>query len=268
MKYSYNDNAFNKPDEQCCYFLGFLFADGCLSDNGRITINLSNKDVEILENFKKYLETEKPIFFYKKTNSCELSFSNKNILIKLIEYGLTPRKSLTLIFPKNIPNNMMRHFIRGYFDGDGCISKLTGVNTLRLRINFVGTYEFLSTLQTILMNELDINWTKITNMTTNKNTFQLNIKSIKDVESIKHYLYYKSTIYLKRKKRIFFTNIKIKTLNNKTTSKYKNVLYRKRTNSWSIMYYVDKKRIEKSGFKTEKEGYTFLKKMGINNIPI
>ena len=38
----------------------------------------------------------------------------------LIRLGVTPRKSLTLKFPK-IPIKLVNHFIRGYFDGDGCV---------------------------------------------------------------------------------------------------------------------------------------------------
>lgn len=38
----------------------------------------------------------------------------------LFELGLYPNKSLTVNFPK-IPQKYLGHFIRGYFDGDGCI---------------------------------------------------------------------------------------------------------------------------------------------------
>ena len=39
----------------------------------------------------------------------------------LSKLGGTPRKSLTLEFPKFIPKHLMSHFIRGYFDGDGSV---------------------------------------------------------------------------------------------------------------------------------------------------
>ena len=36
----------------------------------------------------------------------------------LIKLGCVPRKSLIITLP-SIPKNLMHHFIRGYFDGDG-----------------------------------------------------------------------------------------------------------------------------------------------------
>lgn len=190
--------------EMCYYFLGFLSADGCLSDNGTISINISNKDIEILNSLKQYLLTDKPIFKIEKTNSCMFSFKNKKIFENLLKFGLTPRKSLTLMFPKNIPENMIRHFIRGYFDGDGCISIIKGKNTTRLRINLVGTYDIIDTIQKKLINSLNIKKTKILGDIDKKNTFQLNIKNNNDIELIKKYLYGDSTIFLTRKRDIFF----------------------------------------------------------------
>jgi hypothetical protein len=261
MKYFYKENAFNDNTEECYYFLGFIFADGCASDKGEIRINLNIKDEEILKNFKNYLQTEKPIFYYNKTNSCALSFGNKKILNTMMSFGLTPRKSLTLKFPNGIPQNMVCHFIRGYFDGDGCVSILKGKNTLRLRINLVGTLEFLSELQNILIKELGINKTEITNITSGKNVYQLNIKNNTDIKKIKKFFYENSTTYLRRKKIIFDTEVDMKILSNTTTSKYKNILYRKKGKSWSILYKLDGKRIEKPGFKSEKDAYAFLTKI-------
>lgn len=37
-------------------------------------------------------------------------------------YGLTNNKSYNAFIPEQqIPNDLIRHYIRGYFDGDGCI---------------------------------------------------------------------------------------------------------------------------------------------------
>lgn len=38
----------------------------------------------------------------------------------LLKLGLYPNKSLTVKFP-DIPQKFINHFVRGYFDGDGCI---------------------------------------------------------------------------------------------------------------------------------------------------
>lgn len=267
MRYNYNINAFNDNTEEMYYFLGFLSADGCLYENGNITININEKDIEILNKLKNYLNTEKPIFFYKKNNSVAFSFGNKKIYNNIVNYGLKPKKSLTLKFPKNIPKNMIHHFIRGYFDGDGCISIINRKTILGLKINIVGTIEFLTELQNHLINELNLTPKKISQINKNKNTYQLNFKSKNDIIKIRNFFYKNANIFLKRKYELFQKEIFLKK-ENTTTSKYKNVCFRKKTKTYSVCYYENNKRKEKSGFNTEHDAYEFLKiKMGLNLTP-
>ena len=260
MKYEYNTNVFLDKSEYCYYFLGFIYADGCLT-NGYLSININNKDIEILERFKTYLNTKKPIYHIEKTNSILFSFKNKKIYETLINYGLTPRKSLITTFPDNIPDDMVHHFIRGYFDGDGCISIINRKTIKGLKINIVGTYEFLNSLQKILITKIGITPKKISQITSNKNTYQLNFKSKSDVLKFKEFIYNGSTIFLNRKKEVFNTNVTIK-IKDTTSSIYKNVCLRKKTKKWSALYYLNKIRKEKSGFLNEYDAYEFLKNNG------
>ena len=56
--------------------------------------------------------------------------------------GCVPNKSLTLTFPSKdiVPSNLLRHFIRGYVDGDGCICV---TKPEKIELNVLGTKEFL-----------------------------------------------------------------------------------------------------------------------------
>jgi hypothetical protein len=265
MRYKYYENAFNDNTEECFYFLGFLSADGCLRKSGEIAININKIDVDILKKLRTYLKTEKPITFIEKTNSCFFSFGNKNIYSNILKYGLTTNKSLTLKFPNNIPDDKLNHFIRGYFDGDGCVSIKKNKNSIRLRINFVGTKEFLEILQFKLIERIDLKKTNISNMTINKNTYQFNIQNKNDVNNMKNFLYYNSNFFLLRKKEKFETDIEFKIGENLKT-KFKNVFFRKRTKTWGITYQNNGKRIEKSGFKTDLDAYNELKKIRDNKL--
>jgi intein/homing endonuclease len=263
MKYKYHQNAFNDLTENCFYFLGFICADGCLKKTGEIAININEKDVIILEKLQQYLQTKKPIYHYNKTKSVMFTFGNKHIFDNVLKFGLTTNKSLTLKFPNNIPDRMVNHFIRGYFDGDGCVSSINRKRTNSLRINIVGTFEFLTDLQRYVSSKTGISHKKISLITKNKNTYQLNYKGKNDIMKIKDFLYYNSNIHLDRKYEIFNIDITTKKIDT-TTSKYKNICYRKKNNKWSSFYYENSKRIEKSGFKTEEDAYNFLKtKMGL-----
>ena len=260
MRYTYNETAFKDNTEKCYYFLGFIYADGCMKDNGEMVINISNKDVALLKSLAEYLETKKPIKYSTSINSCYISITNKIIYNNLLNFGLKPRKSLTNLFPDNIPTNMLCNFIRGYFDGDGCVSFKKGINKNRLRINFVGTYEFLYELQKKLIENIGIKKTKISNVTKDKNTYVFNVQGKLDVDNVKSFFYNQASIFLERKRKIFFTDTSLKNSSNKTTSKYTNVFCRK-NKYWGITYYKNNKRVEKNGFRSEEEAYNMLCKM-------
>src|SRR5437899_2412204 len=121
--YIYNEKCFNNLNQNACYWLGYLYADGNLYINRKkhcYQVDLGSTDKETLLNFIQFLQTNNPIkcrlskqithknFYYIK-------ICNQNITNRLFQLGLIPKKSLTLKFPKNIPNQNIQHFIRGYF---------------------------------------------------------------------------------------------------------------------------------------------------------
>jgi len=127
-KYSLDETMFEKintPNK--AYFLGLLMADGCVSQNQDIIkIALQEKDKQILEDVKTALNIEYPLRYGKScVYSCQgsyiLSLCSLKVKKDLIKLGCNPKKSLTLKFPK-IDKRLFFHFIRGYFDGDGCIT--------------------------------------------------------------------------------------------------------------------------------------------------
>ena len=73
----------------------------------------------------------------------------------LIKQGCVPNKSLILTFPNKhqVPENLINHFIRGYFDGDGSINygirerysvrKKQNIKRLSMNAEFVRTKEML-----------------------------------------------------------------------------------------------------------------------------
>lgn len=84
---------------------------------------------------------------------CRWSVTNKHLWSTLNNLGCVPNKSLILTFPsidifKN--KDLIRHFIRGYFDGDGCFSRTFYKDEVFPKCSFLGTYEFISMVKTIL----------------------------------------------------------------------------------------------------------------------
>lgn len=99
-----------------------------------------------------------------------------------------------LTFPADdqVPKDLIPHFIRGYFDGDGCITS----SKSNIKWSILGTSNFLSSIQDIMVEKLQLNKTKIYKA---KNIYSLEYKGRKQIKTIKEWLYNDATIFLERK---------------------------------------------------------------------
>lgn len=149
-KAQFDEHVFDNIDtEEKAYWLGFIYADGCISDNGSLEIGIIDR--EHLEKFKMFIKSKNPIRIkhYKEYISYNIMNKSKHLRDILISYGCTPRKSLTLKFPNmNIFQNssLVIPFIRGIFDGDGSvgISKQKNYNRPYPRVSLLGTQDIVT----------------------------------------------------------------------------------------------------------------------------
>lgn len=109
------------------YVLGFLYADGSLEDASYIRgkyVRVTNTDRDRIVAIKSLLDSEHTIVQHDKGGNYKrrylLRIGNSKIYERLVTLGLTPHKSLTMKFPK-VPIRYLGAFVRGYFDGDGCV---------------------------------------------------------------------------------------------------------------------------------------------------
>ena len=121
-----NYDFFNSIDsKEKAYVLGFWCADGYMTIPKQckttFSIGFSSCDFEHLELIKSLIECEHPIK-KRKDNSYRIDIGNKTLGKSLINLGFDTNKSLTAKYPI-IPNKFDSHFIRGVFDGDGCITR-------------------------------------------------------------------------------------------------------------------------------------------------
>ena len=168
-KYSIDENYFNKINrEDKAYFFGLLLTDGTIDGqkkNKRIIISLDKKDSHILKTFNRYLKTKKPVSYTKRKvrkykyytyparEYCTLNISNVKMHTDIIKLGLKPNKTKTVKFPSNkiIPHRLMRHFIRGVFDGDGSVFHKKYSYGIAKSLAFVsGSFLFMKSFQRYL----------------------------------------------------------------------------------------------------------------------
>lgn len=230
-KYVCNSNYFQDINtEDKAYWLGFLYADGYvrLKDNrsGELKLKLKKLDRYHIELFNKYLSSNyliKDSISKVKvddiihTSECSsLSIYNTKLVKDLFSHGCLNNKSFKIKMP-DIPNNLIRHFIRGYFDGDGCISSY---KTSEQSINITsGSLLFIENLKEIFNS---INMNKNIKIKGTDKYYSLTYGSHSDLITFYKYIYYDSTVYLKRKKYKFDHII---SNSFKMGIKYKNTIY-------------------------------------------
>lgn len=120
-----DENYFKRIDtEQKAYWLGLLYADGNVYESKGVTqITLQNEDGYLLYKLAECLQYDGKLYS-DRGKYTKLIIHSIKMMNDLIKLGCVPRKSLILKFPteEQVPKELQRHFIRGYFDGDGCIA--------------------------------------------------------------------------------------------------------------------------------------------------
>lgn len=145
-------------------YLGFILADGAILDSRKssrtcyLTISICDKN--LLEQIKKTINSNHPIQTispakisirgkpYVSSKKYKLRIGNKALFQDLINLGVRPRKSLAMTHPF-IPSQYYNFFLRGYFDGDGCVyvSKKGKNANKEMKVIFTsGTKQFLENL--------------------------------------------------------------------------------------------------------------------------
>lgn len=216
--YSCNENFFALIDtEEKAYWLGFMYADGyiqskCKDNNRRVGLSLSISDIDHLHKFKDSLESNHEIKIYKTGNKsysagteyCRIIITEEKMVKDLISHGCVEHKTNITTFPSEdiVPQHLQRHFIRGYFDGDGSIwrSLAKNANIKTYSIDFCGTDNFLSGLMNVLIQENVINREYKFNKRKEEqivSCFRFGGNS--QVKRFCEYIYNDSTIYLQRK---------------------------------------------------------------------
>lgn len=194
-----NSNYFYNIDtEEKAYWLGFILADGNINEERFVLkIDLNIQDKEHLKKFANLFDKEVKEFsrFDERTKKtyhgvCFI-VSNKYFVTGLLKQGVTSRKSYNLdsnIF-SNIPDRLKRHFIRGYFDGDG--------TTDGRRISFVScSKSFLTDLGDYITDNLQLDGYSAYET---ENSITISWYKKENVNKIKNYFYNDATIYLERK---------------------------------------------------------------------
>lgn len=180
-------------------------ADGYISKNlKKVVLSLAEKEplkkfIECInsnQKFGKYVSKEGHTYY-------SLHVTSKKMVEDLKMYGCINKKTHILKFP-DLPFFLIRHFIRGYFDGDGSIyfDKPKG-NYIRPNVSIVGNEEFLNKMIERL-SFLNLKLTLFTrHKERNNNIRYFRLCGKKVTKSFENYIYSDATVYLERKRNKF-----------------------------------------------------------------
>lgn len=177
-KYPINEDFFDNIDTQeKAYTLGFIYADGCNKFKKRkIVIRMSAVSKNIVEKISALIfknnsnerikeKSEKFSYISKKTGEkvntinkvSELTINSAHMCKALSKLGCVPNKSLILTFPTWLTDpELQRHFIRGFYDGDGGISLNINKEKDKVSARITSTLSFLTTIKQIVKQQLGI----------------------------------------------------------------------------------------------------------------
>lgn len=226
-KYTLNESFFENIDsEEKAYVLGFVYADGNNKTQGSgLMFTLNASDSEILEKIKKALNSDAKILLYeRKDYNCgqcaHIDFNSRKISKDLINKGAPPNKTYKIKFPSFIEEKLLPHFIRGYFDGDGCIwngkrkkmyvkdstCKKGYKNRIVHNVKFTITSNtnFIIGVQNYLVEKIGLKKTKLLYRNkNNKNIATLEYSGRGNIKKLYDFMYTNATIFLERKFKKF-----------------------------------------------------------------
>ncbi len=201
--------------EDKAYFLGLLISDGNVfienesstaNRQASISITLDLKDEYILNAFKQAVKANTSIGHDGR--GCGQVAVRSNLMAQdLSMYGIIPRKTYTTYLPSNIPSNMMRHVIRGIFDGDGSIIAKINPNDTHNRflhaISFCGTHNLMEDLSSYITDKLNLKQKPKVYDYKDKFLSDIKIQNKDDMYVFGEWMYNGSTLFLTRKKEIY-----------------------------------------------------------------
>jgi len=201
---NFNVDYFEKVDsEDKAYFLGFIVADGCVSEKSN-SIKIIQKETDILYEFKKYIKFDGEVFTSKTKDISNITITSSKTKSDLENLGIHSNKTMVVKYP-DIPDNLQNHFMRGVFDGDGCITLRTDKrdNKQRGQVNICsGSHDFIKEYYDKLVKFANLGGKN--KIRCPKGTYYVvDWGSLSDVENIYKFLYKDSIVYLKRKKETF-----------------------------------------------------------------
>lgn len=221
-----DDSFFDTIDTpEKAYWLGFIAADGYVVFNKsersyELGIELASRDEDHLKLFLRSIRSNANINRRSRRNFINDGYDksycmsgvriySKHLASSLIEHGIVQNKTNVLSLPIIDDKSLYRHFIRGFFDGDGSftihkIYSSSGRLHEYAHISFIcKSKKFLTGIQNVLSQNSIVSMIYIDRTS---NAYILQIRRSDDARKFFNYLYCQDCNSFLRRKYIKFFN--------------------------------------------------------------
>ncbi len=193
--YSINQNFFKAWVPESVWLYGWAIGDGSFTGISELKFGISHIDREVLFKFKEVLDSEHPIYDYIERGyklSCVRFFSRTIV------------NDLKQVLYYDVPLEYFNHFLRGFFEAEGCVFWSKNKELLRggsIALTFTqNDYEILDYIRRVLQNKRIV---KGGGIYRNENTWKLHF-SVLDTIPLYRFMYNDcKSMFLKRKKEKF-----------------------------------------------------------------
>lgn len=202
-KYNFDENFFHVIDTpEKAYVFGLLAADGCMNKNGA---RLGMTDKDIVYKVRDVMNHDGKITEVLPTGKMrlpqyKLDMNSVILSADLSKLGFDNKKTTSLKFPSTdiVPANLIRHWIRGFHDGDGSLIAPTPKGN-RYIFKFVGTVDVIRGLERCITDNLNFPVSVFPTTNTKIEMLQLACGTRSYVKKFLDWIYEDSTIHMDRK---------------------------------------------------------------------
>lgn len=242
IHYSKNEDFFEKIDsEEKAYWLGVVASDGHVNlKNNNVKLTLKYIDYDLVFKFAEALDYDGPIKVEDvetvlpsgekcKSKIAQVTICSKKLVSSLVKLGFDNHKTYTLDFDfSNIPQELLKHFLRGYFDGDGTCNITRGPSgKICYHVVCTGSTIMMKKIEDIIKKEINgINTEVFPPKKERPWTSVVRVNGKEWFECFNNYLYKDATIYLYRKYKRYKENMVILDIMKNIDKKNKRVSYR------------------------------------------
>lgn len=217
-RFRYDISFFETIDTEAkAYCLGLLYADGYIDQHAHgIHIQLKAQDADILREMSCLIARGKDLTrpftaMNDPSYGLALQISSAKIKTDLIRLGCVPAKTFKIRLPDLDPE-VMRHFLRGYFDGDGCLHIGRGrskTSEPRATFKVVSCTPFCEDVASYMKTHHDL-YLGVYHPSRNPNVAAYQTGNDETIKHLYRWMYTGATLFMPRKKGLFEAFFKLR----------------------------------------------------------